>query len=179
MLLLGCTPKGRYTEQHDIFFGISHSLKVLIPNILEFWPEANGKIHIDAWREVTEVDTYKIEIVSNEEKLKQKEKLFFINLGGYQPNTFDELHYKTLIIATSKAEAIKKVKQLPFFKTFTFKGAESHIDDQFGLDIDEVYKIEEILSEKFKKNYQIKISPAITQKQDTINLGYLKLDKIK
>ncbi|MFV8358664.1 DUF1543 domain-containing protein, partial [Flavobacterium sp. XS1P32] len=46
MLMLGCTPAGRLTEQHDIFFGIGKSLKDLIPQIKNFWPEAKGKLHI-------------------------------------------------------------------------------------------------------------------------------------
>lgn len=40
MVILGCKPKGRFTEQHDIFFGIGNSLKNLIPQMNFFWPEA-------------------------------------------------------------------------------------------------------------------------------------------
>lgn len=49
MVMLGCTPKGRFTEQHDIFFGIGSNLKELVPDMKDFWPEAKGRIHIDAW----------------------------------------------------------------------------------------------------------------------------------
>jgi hypothetical protein len=55
MILLGCKPKGRHTEQHDIFFTIGKSIKDIIPHIESFWKDG-GTIHIDAWREVTEVD---------------------------------------------------------------------------------------------------------------------------
>jgi Domain of Unknown Function (DUF1543) len=58
MLLLGCRPEGRHTEQHDVFFHIGESLESLIPAIVEFWPEAKGKIHVDAWREVTRVGDF-------------------------------------------------------------------------------------------------------------------------
>ena len=82
MVMLGCKPKGRYTEQHDIFFGIGKSLKELIPEMQAFWPEAKGKIHIDAWREVTIVDNFSIEIVFKNETLETIENnLFFINLA--------------------------------------------------------------------------------------------------
>lgn len=50
MVLIGCKPEGRHTEQHDIFFGIGSELRDLIPDMLAFWPEANGKLHIDGWR---------------------------------------------------------------------------------------------------------------------------------
>ncbi len=66
MLLLGCKPAKRNTEQHDIFFGIGSELKDLLQDIYNFWPEANKKIHIDAWREVTQVDNYNISIMPRE-----------------------------------------------------------------------------------------------------------------
>jgi len=77
LIMLGCTPKGRLTEQHDVFFGIGSSLADLIPNIKQFWPEAKGKIHIDAWQKVTFIDGFSIEIINRNEIIKNKEKLFF------------------------------------------------------------------------------------------------------
>ena len=97
MVMLGCTPKGRVTEQHDIFFGIGTSLYDLKQDMLDFWPEAKGKIHLDAWQTVTQIDGHSITVVSKEEKLEQEDKLFFINLGGYKENEFEEYHYKVLL----------------------------------------------------------------------------------
>lgn len=42
-VILGATPKGRNIEQHDVFFGIAENLKDLIPDMKEFWKEAEGK----------------------------------------------------------------------------------------------------------------------------------------
>ena len=85
MLLLGCKPKGRHTEQHDIFFGVGASLKDLVPDMLAFWPDA-GTIHIDAWRTVTEVDGYAISLIPRNLQANpvntNSTQLFFINLGG-------------------------------------------------------------------------------------------------
>ena len=176
--MLGCTPKGRITEQHDIFFGIAPTLSELKTDIYDFWPEAERQLHIDAWQEVTQVDDFLIEIVSRNELIENPLKLFFINLGGYKPGQFEEYHHKLLIVATSKSEAIKKAKQSTFYKEFSFKGAESHIDDQYGVDIDEVYNIEEILLEKFKSKFALKILPNVGP-ADEIHIGYLKISKIK
>ena len=71
MLLLGCKPKGRHTEQHDIFFGAGKTVKDLVPDITAFWPEPN-KVHIDAWREVTEVDGYSVRLI--EKKMTRLQK---------------------------------------------------------------------------------------------------------
>ncbi len=179
MIMLGCTPKGRLTEQHDIFFGIGNSLFDLKQDMLDFWPEAEGKIHLDAWQKVTQIEHYTITIEARENNVTQEQKLFFINLGGYKENEFEEYHYKVLAVAKNKAEAIKKAKATTFYKHCGFKGATSHIDDKYGVDVDDIHEIDDILPPKFKEKYQLKITPSTTQKEDEKHIGYLKFDKIK
>jgi hypothetical protein len=178
MLLLGCKPKGRYTEQHDIFFGTGNSLPALVPDILAFWPEP-PKIHIDAWREVTEVDGYSIRLVAKENKPEKKNaQLFFLNLGGYKENEFEEYHYKMLVVANDKAGAIQQAKASAFYKHTGFTGADSHIDDKYGVDVDDLYEIEEILPASFKEKYFIQIEPASAVTKDEWHLGYTKLSSL-
>lgn len=178
MIMLGCTPKGRFTEQHDIFFGIGTHLKELIPDMKAFWPEAKGKIHIDAWQKITCVDGFTIQVISKDEKIEQEEQLYFLNLGGYKEEEFEEYHYKILVVAKTKAEAIKKAKHTTFYKHYGFKGAESHIDDKYGIDVDDIHNIEEILSDKFKSEYRLKITKTNVISVDEKHIGYFKLDKI-
>ena len=183
MILLGCTPKGRIVEQHDVFFGVGADLKSLIPEIKAFWPEANDKIHIDVWRTVTRVDKHLIKIIPrNEFHIKEDTeavKLFFINLGGYIRNEFDERHHKMLILAKDKAGAIAAAKGTHFYKEAGLvKGAPSHIDDKYGFDVDDIHEIEDILPKYIKDNYAIHISKDGPDVEDEVHSGYLKLDKI-
>ena len=179
MLLLGCRPKGRLTEQHDIFFGIARELKELIPHIKLSWPEAKGNVHIDAWREVKQVNEFQIKVVSKTKENSVAPKLFFLNLGGYKPYEFDEFHYKVLAVATTSGEAIQQAKQTAFYQHTGFKGATSHIDDKYGIDIDDVYPVAEILPGFFKSNYSIQITEQkIDAEEDKLHLGYLPLKKI-
>lgn len=183
MLLLGCKPKGRHTEQHDIFFGIGSSLKDLVPDIINFWPEAEGRIHLDAWREVSYVGQFEIKIQPREEtqeteNLLNNNQLFFINLGGYKEDDFEEYHYKMIVAAKDKGEAIATAKQTAFYKHTGFKGADSHIDDKYGIDVDDLYRIEDILPEHLKKKYSIIVTPQENPHKDKINLGYFILSKI-
>jgi hypothetical protein len=178
MVLIGCTPKGRFTEQHDIFFGIGSSLKALVPHMKAFWPEAKGKIHIDAWREVTAVDGFSIEITPKSAS-SNSEKLFFINLGGYKENEFEEYHYKTLTVAKTMGLAIKKVKTTTFYKHYSFSGATSHIDDKYGIDVDEIYNVSELLSQQFKDQYSIQIKSSDKElNEDKLHVGYVKIDTL-
>lgn len=178
MLLLGCRPKGRLTEQHDIFFGVANNLKELIPDINASWPEAKNNIHIDAWREVNIVDGYAVTITERSSDEIPAAKLFFINLGGYKRGEFEEYHYKMLVAAPDKDEAIKISKQTSFFKHNGFKGATAHVDDKYGIDVDDLYEIKDILQNKYKARYSIVLRSATDSIEDELQLGYLPLYKI-
>lgn len=177
MVLVGCKPKGRYTEQHDVFFGIAGSLKNLVPHINTFWPEAQGRFHIDAWREVTQVNGFSVEIEEAKDSPQNNHHLFFINLGGYRPGEFDELHHKMLIVAPDSAKAIAIAKQASFYKAQGFKGAESHIDDKYNLDVDDVYHVKDMLMPLFTEKFHIRIAEKQAP-EDEQHIGYLKLSRL-
>lgn len=180
IVILGATPAGRFTEQHDVFFGIGKTLRELVPQMNAFWKEAEGEIHIDAWREVTQVDGFSVTIIAkaNAKATTGKEKLFFINLGGYKENEFEEYHYKIVTVAADKGEAIRNSKQTAFYKHYGFKGAESHIDDKYGIDIDDLYQIDDILPATTKEKYCINLLPAEDKKADELHIGYVMIEKL-
>lgn len=176
MVLMGCTPKGRLTEQHDVFFGIGAGIRSLVPAIQSAWPE--DKLHIDAWRAVTQVGDFAVQVIPRHEPLPHPHlRLFFMNLGGYKPGDFEEYHYKLLAVAGDKAEAIKQAKQSAFYRHTGFKGAVSHIDDKFGVDVDNSYLVDDILPDVFKQHYRISLVP---QKgaEDELHIGYFMLSRL-
>jgi hypothetical protein len=179
MVLIGCKPQGRHTEQHDIFFGIAPSLSELVPQLNAFWP-GNHRLHIDAWREVTAVNGFAVQVKSSPHAANSSKgpRLFFINLGGYKPMEFEEYHYKLILAAPNKAAAIRTSKASAFFKHTGYKGAEAHIDDQYGIDVDDSYQIEELLSENLLQQHSIELSPLLTEKEDTWHIGYTKLSSL-
>ena len=189
MVQLGGRPKGRLIEQHDIFFGVANQVNELIADINNHWPEVKNKWHIDSYRAITRVDNYTIRLVESSQQVENTNdlKLFFINLGGYQQGSFEEFHYKLLIVADSQADAIKKAKQSEFYKQFTFKdkasplNAASHIDDKFEVDIDDIYNVNDLIS-----NIKIIIEPlaraldeAIDEVEDKEYVGYLSIKNLK
>ncbi len=181
MLLLGCRPKGRHTEQHDIFFTIGTSLTDIVPAIHAFWPEVKGNIHIDAWREVTVVDGYEIRVVPREERQESGPigpSLFFINLGGYREHEFEEFHYKVLTVAENLEEAKAAAKKTTFYRHTGFGQAVSHIDDRYGVDTDDAHLVKDILPPSVKAACFIKISPAVMAHTDAWHLGFLPLKNL-
>ena len=189
MIQLGGRPKGRLIEQHDIFFGVANQVNELIADINNHWPEVKNKWHIDSYRAISKVDNYAIKLVESniQAECANDLKLFFINLGGYQQGSFEEFHYKLLIVADSQADAVKQAKQSEFYKQFTFKdtaslfNAASHIDDKFEVDIDNIYNVNDLIS-----NVKIIIEPlaraideAISIVEDKEYIGYLSIKNLK
>jgi hypothetical protein len=182
MLLLGSKAPGRHVEQHDFFFGVAHSLAELVPAIKTFWRGAVGNLHIDGWREVNTVDGYRIKVsVKDENSIPSDNKLFFINLGGYTAGTLEEQHYVILSVKTERGQAIQDAKKAAFFKSNTIagvKGANAHIDDKYGIDVDDIYKIEEMLPAAHKDKYSIEITTGSDLPDDEVHLGYFRLDRL-
>lgn len=176
-VIIGATPKDRHIEQHDIFFGIANSLKELVPAMTSFWEDA--KIHIDAYQEVEYVDGHKLTIVPKGQPTSSQQ-LFFINLGGYKQGHFEEFHEQHLMVDTTMGKVIKRVKQTEFYKTMGFTSAESHIDDKHGVDIDDLFKVSDILPKVMKDAYSIQLTPTNDADQSNVTkIGYIKIDSIQ
>lgn len=178
MLLLGCKPEGRHTEQHDVFFGIGEQLRDLIPDMKAFWPEAKDKLHIDGYREVNMVDGYQVKVIARTEAAGEELQLFFLNLGGYKPDEMEEFHYKILSVQKDIGAAIRESKKTTFFKHTTFGDATSHVDDKYGVDVDDVHTVKDILPAHLKEKYTLEITPAAATVADPLHLGYFQLSNI-
>ncbi|WP_413190615.1 DUF1543 domain-containing protein [Psychrobacter sp. AT9] len=188
MVQLGGRPKGRLIEQHDMFFGVANQVSELIEDINHHWPEVKNKWHIDSYRAITKVGNHSIKLVESATSDGNNGlKLFFINLGGYQQGSFEEFHYKLLIVAATQADAVKQAKQSAFYKEFTFKDkdspfdAASHIDDKFAVDIDDIYNVNDLIS-----NVQILIEPIAHDSHELANtdddkkyVGYLSIKNLR
>jgi hypothetical protein len=178
MLLVGCRPPGRNAEQHDVFFTIGGALAELVPAIRAFWPQEGKGLHLDAWRKVGFVDGFAVKVQDRSTVAEGRLRLYFINLGGYKKGEFEEFHYKMLIAAAGKDQAIQKAKETAFFKHTGFKGATAHVDDKYGIDVDDVSEIGEMLAPALKERYSIVLEETTEIGEDAIQLGYFPLGSL-
>ena len=189
MVQLGGRPKGRLIEQHDIFFGVANQVRELVDDINHHWPEVKNKWHIDSYRAITKVGNHTVKLIESNNQTANDNglKLFFINLRGYQRGSFEEFHHKLLIVAGNQKDAIKQAKQSEFYQQLTFKdkdtpfNAASHIDDKFQVDIDDIYDVNDLVS-----NIQILIEPRIHNSHELTNtdedkeyVGYLSIKNLR
>jgi len=172
-VILGATTTGRNIEQHDVFFGIAERVEDLHSEIKNFWKFT--KLHIDCYQEVKFADGYELKIVEKTSEISDNQ-LFFVNLGGYKSGHFEEFHEQHLMVGKSLAEVIKKVKKTRFYKTMGFKNAPSHVDDQHGVDIDDIYNVNDLLSKKTKEKYSIILEKSEIENQENVmKIGYFKI----
>lgn len=172
-IILGAEPADRNIEQHDVFFGIAERVDDLYPEIKQFWKGV--KLHMDCYQEVKFVDGYEVKIVEKSSATND-DQLFFINLGGYKLGHFEEFHEQHLMVGTSMAEVIKRVKKTKFYKTMGFKNAPSHIDDKLGVDIDDLYTVNDLLSQITKDKYSIILEKSEVEHQENpMEIGYFKI----
>ena len=176
MVLVGCKPAGRHTEQHDVFFGIGTCMRDIIPQLKKFWPGVSGSLHVDAWRRVTQVDEYLISITGPKAN-DSKQKLYFLNLGGYKPAEFEEFHYKMLAVAGSLPQAKQQAYRTAFYKHTGFAEAPSHIDDKYSVDVDDVLEVKSALAPALQMEYSISIEKG-NNSEDEIHLGFFRLREV-
>jgi hypothetical protein len=75
--------------------------------------------------------------------------------------------------------ASKKAESSTFYKHCGFEGAPSHVDDEYGIDVDNIYNVTDILDSEFKELYALKISKSEQLLQeDVLHIGYVKIDEI-
>lgn len=109
VMLGGKHPRAKI-EVHDVVFAIADSLEATYPQLRQGWFGNPAGLHIDAWMRVDGVDGWKVEL-SPLAPLPGSPRLYFINLGGYEANTFGEAHHYLLMVAQDKNQAKSRAKQ--------------------------------------------------------------------
>ena len=109
VMLGGKHPRARI-EVHDIVFAAADSLELAYPQLREGWFGSAKGVHIDAWMAVSGVEDWRVEL-GTASPAPGSPRLYFINLGGYEQQTFGEAHRYVLVVAKDKREAITKGKR--------------------------------------------------------------------
>ena len=77
-------------------------------------------------------------------------------------------------VCGDRGAAVQRAKQTAFYRHTGFEGAVSHIDDKYGIDVDDIYEIADILPQKFKEQHSIIISKSDAIQHDELHLGILR-----
>jgi hypothetical protein len=94
---------GANIEIHDVRFVVAASIEDTHDELRRQWWGAPRSLHIDCWTEVVHADGYDISLLP--EPYVGPEKLFFVNLGGYERGEFAERHRNVFVVAENEAKA--------------------------------------------------------------------------
>lgn len=146
-MYIGGSHEKSFIELHDIRFVIAETIGDTYPKLRETWWGIPSSLHLDAWGCLDYADGYEIQIKSTP-SLDSTNKLYFINLGGYDSEQFTELHKNIFVVAETPSKAkVKALKQILHWQSF-------HRDYQF--DIDDIISVDSALSDQ---NFYIHLIP--------------------
>lgn len=141
VIYIGGSHEKSLIELHDIRFVVANTIEETYEELRKSWWGVPESLHLDAWGTLQFIDGYEIQL----NKLPPKEaeqKLFFVNLGGYNKNEFTELHKNVFIVSENFNEAKIQVLAL------TEKHWEQRHRDYYYYDVDNIINIGHHLSDK-------------------------------
>ena len=161
-VFLGGRANNCNTELHDVVFTIGEKIEDTYLDLLGKWFGLPDRLHIDSWVDLNTVEGYKI-YLSKEKKISNK-KLYFVNLGAYEKNKFEELHESRFMVDTNKVNVKKRAKKL------LLVGKEQvHLDDLY--DVDDCIEINKV------SGYYINLEKTSTPNNLKFNNGYKPIPK--
>ncbi len=178
----GRSPKANI-ELHDVRWVIGSKIEDTFDQLRNDWFGSYEGLHIDSYKKIESIDGYKINLRNkdnNEPKNKifkkrkfPNKKLWFVNIGGYDPSYMLEKHAFGLVVASSLSEAKNKAKS-----KWLIDSQKKHIDDIYTVksfaDVDECEVIKNI------NNWEIELIPNdnhLEEKNIPDWFGYMRIDK--
>ena len=149
-------------ELHDVVFTCADEITECYDDLLDKWFGDTKRLHIDSWVELKYIDGY--EILLSKSKPNQHESLYFINLGGYDKNKFEELHESKFLVG-SKTNTIKKRAKDELLIGYD----QVHTDDLY--DVDDCIKIDKV------SEYYVHLIKTNIPERLEFNNGYHPLPK--
>jgi hypothetical protein len=161
-VVLGGRALGCNIELHDVVFITGNSIVETYARLVNKWFGITKRLHIDSTVELSCIDGHTIELSQVPTK-PNKNKLFFVNFGGYKPGYFGEIHDSAFYIAATKTEALARAK-----KALGLDLEEPHCDD--NIDIDDIITVSKI------DQYYLHLTPTTAAPSFNIVSGYRRLD---
>jgi hypothetical protein len=107
-IYIGGEYRGANIEVHDMRFVVAPSIEATHDELRRQWWGVPGTLHVDCWAEIDHADGY--DVALRPEPHAGAERLFYVNLGGYDPADFSEKHRNMFVVAQTTAQA--KVRAL-------------------------------------------------------------------
>lgn len=140
IVMLGGRHARANTEVHDVVLAVGGSLEEVYLQLKNAWFGEQKGLHIDAWAQVYGVafegKNYQIQFTDAAPN-QADQKLYLLNLGGYDAGEFGELHRYVLVVAQNAMVAKQRGKAY-----FAQHWQKQHTDRV--LDVDDCIAIDQV-----------------------------------
>ena len=113
IVMLGGRHARANTEVHDVVLAVGGSLEEVYLQLKNAWFGEQKGLHIDAWAQIYGVafegKNYQIQFTDAAPN-QADQKLYLLNLGGYDAGEFGELHRYVLVLAQNAMVAKQRGK---------------------------------------------------------------------
>lgn len=140
IVMLGGRHARANTEVHDVVLAVGDSLEETYAQLKTAWFGEQKGLHIDAWAQINgvEFEGKKYQLQFTDAMPNQNdEKLWLINLGGYDAHEFGEMHRYVLVVAQN--HMVAKARGKAYFARQWQKQHTDHV-----LDVDDCLPIDQV-----------------------------------
>ena len=109
MFYVGGNFRNSNVELHDVRFSIGETAEDCHEDLRRQWWGDPESLHLDCWGPVEQADGFDIALTRGAPR-DGANRLFFVNLGGYDPAQFTELHKNVLLVVPDAKSAKAKAK---------------------------------------------------------------------
>ncbi len=151
LFYLGGNANNANIEVHDVQFAAVEKPEDAFPALKKRWFGKQHTLHIDGYTKISWADGY--DVYLDTEAQNDEKRLYFVNMGGYSPNSLAEHHEFGLFVATTEEEAKNKAKEVLLCGTL-----QPHKDDLKT--VDDCMAITEVDNYYIRLNYNPAGTPA-------------------
>jgi hypothetical protein len=127
LVVLGGRTDQSLIELHDVRFVVGGCIEDTYPELRRQWFGRRRGLHLDSYMAVHCIDGWRVTL--EPEPSSEKQRLWFVNLGAYQPDSLAELHRFGLVVAPSLQAAKATAK-----KRWLLDALQQHKDDLSAVD---------------------------------------------
>lgn len=110
VIYIGGAHEKSLIELHDMRFVAANTIEETYDILRKNWWGTPGSLHLDAWGVLDYADGHRVRLSATPAE-QDGNKLYFVNLGGYDSRQFTELHQNVFVVASDEAEAKRRAVQ--------------------------------------------------------------------
>lgn len=166
VVLGGRTPQ-THVELHDVRWVAGCCIDDTIPELKRQWFGSKRGLHIDSYVRIDNVDGYAVSLTRGnasalppDHKGEPRQKLWFVNMGGYDASSLLELHQIGCVVAATPQAAKSRAKQ-----RWLKAALQQHKDDLHT--VEQIDGIDDCLPIAELQGWKVTLTPAPSQRPCT------------